>query len=109
MKTLYKITKTRYHIPYQETEYRVDRTQVVYNTNKNAPTLAFKYAQSMNEHADLYEQRHPDRKSTYRYDVKVEVCDLPEFTPATYCSKHGVQPMLNVPGLTSELTCVECI
>lgn len=106
---LYKVTKIRYRIPYQDTEYKVDREHVDYRTNKTAVILAVKSAQQNNDWADRFERDHPGYKAQYRYEVKVEVCDLPEFGPATFCEKHGVQPMFNVPGLTSELTCVECI
>ena len=107
-KTLYKITKIRYHIPYQETEYRVDKKQTIYTTNKGAVTLACKHAVRETEAAERFEAQFR-RPRSYKYEVQVEIGELPETKPATYCEKHGVQPMLNVPGLTTELTCLECI
>lgn len=105
---LFKVTKIRYRIPYNETEYVVDKKSTTYTTNKGAVTLACKHAREENFLAERYEQQ-TGRKHTYKYEVQIEVGDLPETKPAVYCEKHGVQPAFNVPGLTSGLTCVDCI
>jgi hypothetical protein len=112
---LYKVTKITLRKPFDyrtntvtSDKYEVVKTRVDYRTSKGAVTLAFKHAQSVNEHADRMERTVPN-SNPYRADVEVEVCDLPDFKPACFCPEHGVQPMFNVPGLTTELTCVECI
>lgn len=105
---LYKVTKIRYRIPYRETEYKVDKKSTTYTTNKSAVTLAFKHAEQEAAHAERHEQQ-TGRKPSYKYEVQVEIGELPETKPAVHCDKHGWQLALNVPGLTSELTCINCI
>jgi hypothetical protein len=110
MKQLYKVTKIQYRRTWDnETrsytgEYQVYRKRTDYRTNKGAVTLAFRYAEQENDIAQRRGLADP-----WKYEVQVEVTDLPDFKPAVYCDKHGVQPAFNVPGLTSELTCVDCI
>lgn len=110
---LYKITKIQYERDYDirtgtSGDYKETHRRVDYRTHKGAVTLSFVNAKVNNAHADRMEKANPDCRPR-RYKVEVEVCDLPEFQPACYCDEHGVQVMLNVPGLTTELTCVECI
>lgn len=113
-KKLYKVTKTKYRKKYDIRtgtyldEYEVVRKVTDYRINKGAATNACKYAVRENETAERMNAARPN-SYPYKYEVQVEICDLPDFQPATYCEKHGVQPMFNVPGLTIELTCVECI
>jgi|HubBroStandDraft_1064217.scaffolds.fasta_scaffold595318_1 hypothetical protein len=84
---LYKVTKIKLerrvvdykaHIygPYQPT-----RTKVDYRTTKNAVTLAIKSANSGNDYADRHEKNFPNHDHGYapRYEVKVEVVELPTF------------------------------
>jgi hypothetical protein len=106
---LYKVTKIQYRRDFNyrtntaSGEWKVFKKRVDYRANKGAVTLACKFAEEQNAAADS------NPNLSYRYEVQIEVSDLPEFQPATFCALHGVQPMLNVPGLTTELTCVECI
>jgi len=113
-KQLYKVTKIVYRRPFDyrnltaHGDYEVYKKRVDYRTAKGAVTLAFKYAAEQNAAAARMNAQRSD-SNPWKYEVQVEVCDLPDFSPACYCDEHGVQPMLNVPGLTTELTCLECI
>ena len=111
---LYKITKIQYereydHRTYAYGDYRETHRRVDYRTHKGAVTLSIKSAEQANAHADRIEETYPGKHSMRRYKVEVEACDLPDFHPVTFCEKHGMQIMLEVPGLTSEPTCLECI
>jgi hypothetical protein len=113
-KQLYKVTKIRHRMIYDVRtgrytgDYEVERKQVDYRINKGAVTIACKYAVRENQLADKMNETRPG-SNIYKYEIQVEVCDLPEFKPATFCEEHGVQPLLTVPGLANEPTCLECI
>lgn len=111
---LYKVTKIRYRQDYDHEarcysgEYKVDKKQTDYRTNKSAVTLAYKYAEDANLSAERRNKQRPG-SDPWKYEVQVEIADSPDFKSAVHCDKHGWQPAFNVPGLTSELTCVDCI
>lgn len=112
---LYKVTKIQYRQDFDyktmtaSGEYKVHKKRVDYRTAKGAVTLACKHAQQENEHAERMNKERPG-SSPWKYEVQIEICDLPEFGPAIFCDKHGVQPMYNVPGLTGgKYLCFECI
>ena len=111
---LFKVTKIQYRQDYdRETnrysgEYKLYRKRTDYRANKGAVTLAVKYAEDANFSAERRNAHRPG-SDPWKYEVQVEVADSPDFKPAVHCDKHGWQLALNVPGLTSELTCVDCI
>lgn len=111
---LFKVTKIQYKQDYdRETkrysgEYKVYRKRIDYRTSKGAVTQALQYAEDGNRSAERRNAHRPG-SDPWKYEVQVEVADSPDFNPAVRCDKHGWQPAFNVPGLTSELTCADCI
>lgn len=109
MTTLYKVTKIRLRYDKDKETYVEDRRKVDYRAHKGAVTLAFKYANEQNAAAERFAEKYPRSYGYTRYKVEVEVAELPVFKPAGWCEKHGVQEFFNVPGLTTEPTCMMCI